>query len=69
MTATVGSWATTGPGIGSRRVQRGTVAAVDPLGTIDVLLDDGTEHRDIPIPKARSAVSAAGAAAALPLYP
>lgn len=28
----------------TRRVRRGTVTAVDPLGTIDVLLDDGTEH-------------------------
>ena len=36
------------PETGSRRVQRGTVTAVDPLGTIDVLLDDGTEHRESP---------------------
>jgi hypothetical protein len=36
------------PETASRRVRRGTVTAVDPLGTIDVLFDDGTEHRRDP---------------------
>jgi hypothetical protein len=36
------------PETASRRVRRGTVTVVDPLGTINVLLDDGTEHRRDP---------------------
>jgi hypothetical protein len=36
------------PKTASRRVRRGTVTAVDPRGTIDVLFDDGTEHRRDP---------------------
>ncbi|HEY3895796.1 MAG TPA: hypothetical protein VGL88_10565 [Pseudonocardiaceae bacterium] len=36
------------PITGSRRVRRGTVTAVDPLGTIVILLDDGTEHHENP---------------------
>jgi hypothetical protein len=36
------------PKTGMRRVQRGTITAVDPLGAIDVLLDNGTEHHSDP---------------------
>jgi hypothetical protein len=54
---------------GSRRVRRGTVTTVDPLGTIDVLLDDGTEHRGNPDTEGQISHLSGGCRCSTPLYP
>ncbi|MGH3896811.1 MAG: hypothetical protein ACRDTA_00875 [Pseudonocardiaceae bacterium] len=57
------------PEIGTRRVRRGTVTAVDPLGTIDVLLDDGTEYRRNPDTEGQISHLTGGCRCSTPLYP
>jgi hypothetical protein len=57
------------PNTGSRRVRRGTVTAVDPLGTIDVLLDNGTEHRENPDIEGQISHLSGGCRCSTPLYP
>ncbi|MGH3869173.1 MAG: hypothetical protein ACRDQ4_24275 [Pseudonocardiaceae bacterium] len=57
------------PQTGHQRVQRGTVTAVDPLGTIDVLLDDGTEHRRNPDTEGQISHLSGGCRCSTPLYP
>jgi hypothetical protein len=57
------------PQTGSRRVQRGTITAIDPLGTINVLLDDGTEHRSNPDTESQISHLSNGCRCNTPLYP
>ena len=57
------------PETGARRVQRGTVTAVDPLGAIDVVLDDGTEHRRNPDAEGQISHLSGGCRCSTPLYP
>jgi hypothetical protein len=57
------------PKTGLRRVQRGTVTAVDPLGAIDVLLDDGTEYHSDPDAEDQISHLTGGCRCSTPLYP
>jgi hypothetical protein len=57
------------PDTGSRWVRRGTVTAVDPLGTIDVLLDDGTKHRENPDTEGQISHLSGGCRCSTPLLP
>lgn len=57
------------PETGFRWVRRGTVTAVDPLGTIDVLLDDGTEHCGDPDTEGQISHLSGGCRCSTPLYP
>ncbi|HKR50124.1 MAG TPA: hypothetical protein VJT72_11170 [Pseudonocardiaceae bacterium] len=56
-------------GTRARRVWRGTVTAVDPLGTIDVLLDDGAEHCWNPDTEGQISHLTGGCRCSTPLYP
>lgn len=57
------------PETASRRVRRGTVTAVDPLGTINVLLDDGTEHHRKPDTEGQISHLSGGCRCSTPRYP
>jgi hypothetical protein len=57
------------PKTGIRRVRRGTIITVDTLGTIDILLDDGTEHRRDPDTEGQISHLGGGCRCSTPLYP
>jgi hypothetical protein len=57
------------PETGARRVRRGTITAVDPLGAIDVLLDDGTEYHRDPDTEGQISHLGGGCRCSTPLYP
>ncbi|MGH3845344.1 MAG: hypothetical protein ACRDS0_28530 [Pseudonocardiaceae bacterium] len=54
---------------GSRRVRRGTVTAVDPLGKLDVLLDDVTKQRSNPDTEGLISHLSGGCRCNTPLHP
>ena len=57
------------PETGARQVRRGTITAVDPLGAIDVLLDDGTEYRRNPDAEDQISHLSGGCRCSTPLHP
>ena len=54
---------------GNRPVRRGMITTVDPLGTIDILLDDGTEHSSDPDTEGQISHLSGGCRCSTPLSP